>query len=219
MSLFSDGTSVSLSLLGFFPWFFPSFFLGWVHHGLLCCSHLLLHRWTWRSYHVFVASGAGFFFIVWPLRGILGRVLLEYFEIFRRVLGAMRQACFPSGRTIARIAWISCLALSSAAFIRVGRKSSFSSISFLAMTGTVGICPNWSLRSCSTFVEFFRDYHSFEHITYSLVALKFRTSLKNLTQFVFAFGCAKECAHHLESFASLRTPKLTSLSTYFLNTD
>ena len=46
---------------------------------------------------------------------------------------------------------------------------------------------------------------------------KFRKSLKNLTQFVFNFGCAKEGAPHLDSFASSGTPKLTSILTSFLN--
>ena len=54
----------------------------------------------------FVASGAGFSFIVWPLCGVLGGVLLQYSGLFRRVLGDMKQACFTSGRTIA---WMACI--------------------------------------------------------------------------------------------------------------
>ena len=74
------------------------------------------------------------------------------------------------------MACVSCLALDSAALLGlgVGRRGGFSSLSFPAMTGTVGISPNWSFRSCSTFVEFFHDLYSFKHVAGGLVALHFK---------------------------------------------
>ena len=110
----------------------------------------------------FVAVVVGLSFVVWPLRGVLGGVILQYFTFFCRVPGAMQQACFPSGRPIARMACIYCLVLASAARIGVGRQGGFSSLSFPSMTGTVGIFPIWGFRSVSTFVYFFCNFHSFE---------------------------------------------------------
>ena len=42
-----------------FVWFFPFFLLGWVHHGMPCCSPLLLCRQTWWSYHVVCCLRSG----------------------------------------------------------------------------------------------------------------------------------------------------------------
>ena len=39
----------------------------------------------------FVAAGAGFSFVVWPLYGVLGGVILQYFALFRIVLRYMQQ--------------------------------------------------------------------------------------------------------------------------------
>ena len=101
-----------------------------------------------------IANRAGFFFIVWLLYRVFGGVFLEYFALFRRVTGAMQQACFSSGRPIARMAYIFCLALASADLLGVGRRGGFYSLSFPAMNSTVGIFPYWCFRRCSPFVEF-----------------------------------------------------------------
>ena len=53
---------------------------------------------------LFLATVAGLFLFVWPLCGVLLRVLLEYFVILYRVPGAMHQACFFTGRPICRMA-------------------------------------------------------------------------------------------------------------------
>ena len=97
-------------------------------------------------------AGAGFYFNMWPLRGVLGKLFLQYFVLFCKVPEAMQQpflkfclANFSDGLHF-------CLALTSAAHIGVGRQGGFSSLSFAAMTGTVGIFPNWSFRCCPTFV-------------------------------------------------------------------
>ena len=102
----------------------------------------------------FVSTRAGFSFVVWPLHGILGGVILQHFTLFYRVPGVIQQACFTSGRPIARMTCIYCLALASAACFGVGGRGGFSSLSFPAMTGTVGICPNWSFRNVSTLIYF-----------------------------------------------------------------
>ena len=54
----------------------------------------------------FIAARAGFSFILCPLCGVLDGLSLQYFALFRRVPGAMQQACFPSGRLIARLALV-----------------------------------------------------------------------------------------------------------------
>ena len=69
------------------------------------------------------------------------------------------------------MACIYCIALASAALLGVDIKGGLSSISFPDMTGKFGICPNWIFRRCSPFVDFFRDFHSFEHVAGSLVDL------------------------------------------------
>ena len=153
---------MSLSLLWFSAWFFPSFFLGWVNYELSCGSTLLLYCQTWRPYYVFFAAGSGFSFVAWSLCDILGGLLLQYFALFHRVPGAMQQAFFPSGRPIAHVAWISYLAIASAALLGVGRAGIFSSFLSHGMTGAVGICPRWGLKKISTFVDFFCNFRYFE---------------------------------------------------------
>ena len=83
---------------------------------------------------------------MWSLRGVIGGVILEYFALLRRVLGAMQQACFTSGQPIAMMDCIYCPALVSADRLGVGSRSVFSSISFPAMTGTVGVFHCLSLK-------------------------------------------------------------------------
>ena len=121
MRSFSGGTSVSLSLLGFFACFFSFFFIGM---DASWNSVLFTYYVAPANLAVlpcfFAATGAGLFFIVWTLCGILRGVLVEYFSLFRRVTRAMQQAFFSSGCPITRMACISCLALSSAALLGVG---------------------------------------------------------------------------------------------------
>ena len=124
---------------------------------LFCCAVKM------DSLTSFFVAAESVFLFMWPLHGILGGVILEYFTLFRRVSGAMQQSCFPSGWPIAPMACISCLGLASAARLRVGRQGRFSSLSFPAMTGAVGVCPRWSFRSVSVFVYFFCDFHSLEY--------------------------------------------------------
>ena len=65
-----------------------------------------------------ISSGACFFFFVWPLCDVLIRVFLEYFTLICRVSGYMHQAyLFCTGRLIARMACMICLALARAAHI------------------------------------------------------------------------------------------------------
>ena len=41
-----------------------------------------------------LSNGVGFFLFLWPLRGVLLGLLLEYFSLFLKVPGAMHQAFF-----------------------------------------------------------------------------------------------------------------------------
>ena len=116
---------------------------------LFCCTVELDSLTTF-----FAAVRAGFYFIVWPLCGVLGRLFLQYFALFCKVPGAMQQPFFKFCLDNFSDGLHFCLALTSAAHIGVGRQGGFSSLSFAAMTGTVGIFPNWSFRCCPTFVYF-----------------------------------------------------------------
>ena len=69
---------------------------------------------------LFLAVGVGFFLFVWTLCGIIIRLFLEYFTLFHGVPGAMHQACFCTGRPIDQMDCMICLALASAALLRVG---------------------------------------------------------------------------------------------------
>ena len=70
---------------------------------------------------IMLLSAATSGFLVGPLSGVLFRVFLKYFEIFRRVPGAMQQAClFCTGCPIAWMACIVFLALASADLLGVG---------------------------------------------------------------------------------------------------
>ena len=66
-----------------------------------------------RFYFAFKIDGTGasFSLNMWPLRGVLFKVFLQYFALFCRVPGAMQQACFLSGRVVAWMAWIFVLRL------------------------------------------------------------------------------------------------------------
>ena len=116
----------------------------------------------------FVAVGAGLFFM-WPLRGVLGRLIPKYFTLFRRVPGAMQQACFPSSWPIVRMACISCLALVSADRLGAGMRGGFSPFYFPDMTGTVGVCPRWIFISVSDFVDFLCNFHYLEYFARSFL--------------------------------------------------
>ena len=76
---------------------------------------------------------------MWPLRGVLGGVILEYLTPLRRVPRAMQQAYFPSGWPIDRMDCISCLVFSSAARLRFDGRGGFSSLLVPSMTGTVNL--------------------------------------------------------------------------------
>ena len=104
---------------------------------------------------IFVASGAGFFLFVWPLHSAFLGVTLEYFTLFHRVPGDMNQACFFTGRPIARMACKIFLALARAALLGVGRRDVFCSLTFTTMTGTFGICSIGGFRSCFSFLDLF----------------------------------------------------------------
>ena len=104
---------------------------------------------------LFHATGAGLFPFVWPLRGIFIRVLLKYFALLRRLPGAMYQSRFFTGQTIARMECTICLALDGAALLGVGWRGALSSLTFTAMTVTLGIYPNECLRRCPPFVYLF----------------------------------------------------------------
>ena len=123
---------------------------------LLCCAVKLDGITSF-----FVAFGVGFLFM-WPLHSVLVGVILEYFTLFRIVPVSMQQEYFPSVRPIARMACISCIALVSAACLGVVRRGGFSSLSFPAITGTVGVYPKWIFRIFSAFVDFPCDFRSFE---------------------------------------------------------
>ena len=69
---------------------------------------------------LFIASGEGFFLCVWPLRVIILISFLEYFSLFRRVLGAIHQSCFCTSRSINRISCIMFPALAGAEFLGAG---------------------------------------------------------------------------------------------------
>ena len=124
---------------------------------LFCCAVKLDGLTTF-----FVAARKGFSLVVRPLSGVICRVICHYFLLFRRVHEAMQEACFSSGRQITWVACICCLALSRAAQLKVRSPGGFSSLLFPAMTRMVGVCPNWSFRSCYTFVDFFCDFHYFK---------------------------------------------------------
>ena len=66
---------------------------------LLCCA-VKLDGLT----KFLVAFVSGLSFVVWPLRGVLGGLIIQYFALFRRVPGDVQQACSPSGSTIACMA-------------------------------------------------------------------------------------------------------------------
>ena len=132
--------------------FLPDVFLYFTWDGcimgyhvvhLLCCAIEIDDLTTF-----FIAAGAGLFLVVWPLCGILERLFLEYFSLFRRLPGSMQQEYFPSSWPIYWMAYIFCLALASAALLGVGGRGGFSSLSFPSMNVMVGIFPNWRFRRC-----------------------------------------------------------------------
>ena len=100
---------------------------------------------------IFFAARAGLFLLVWPLCGVNIGVFLEYFAIFRKVTGAMQQSfIFRTGRPIAHMTCIICLALSSAALLGVSWQGGLSSLTFPAMAGTFSFYPGGIFRSVLT---------------------------------------------------------------------
>ena len=64
------------------------------------------------------------------------------------------------------------LALDSAVLLIIVSQGRFSSLRFLAMTGTVGIYPSCVyFRRCSSFVDLFCYLHAFKNITCFLVII------------------------------------------------
>ena len=117
------------------------------------------------------ASGVGFFLFLWLLCSVLLGVLLEYFSLLRRVTGDMHQACFVTVQPIYQMSCMAFPAISSAALLRFGWQCGFSSLTFPAMTGTVGLCPGGGFRMCSSFIGLLRNLHAFKNIAYLLVGL------------------------------------------------
>ena len=72
------------------------------------------------------------------------------------------------------MAWITSLALASAALLRVGWQGGCYSLFIPARTGTVNFCP-WSIfRSCSSFIDCFDNLHAFKHVACLLVGPLFK---------------------------------------------
>ena len=63
------------------------------------------------------------------------------------------------------------LELARAARIGVGGRGVFYSLSFPAMTGTVGVYPNLNSTNCVIFIDFFCDFHYFEYAASSFVSI------------------------------------------------
>ena len=113
-----------------------------------------------------IAAGACFYRFIGLLRGVLFRVDFKYFTLFWRVSGAMQHAClFCSGGSTTWMACIFCLTLASVYLLGVGRRCSFSYLSFPDMAGTVGICPSGYCRRCFPFLDLFINFHVIENWT------------------------------------------------------
>ena len=83
------------------------------HDVHLFCGSLKLD-----SFAALVAAVAGFLFFKWSLWDVLFGVVLEQFELYGRVHGAMQHACiFRTGRRISQMDCIVSLALVSAALL------------------------------------------------------------------------------------------------------
>ena len=100
----SDGEALSLSLLGFsynvsllFPW--DGLIIGYYVVNLLSIAGKLDGITT-----VYVASRAGFFVFVCPMRSVIFRLFLDYCELCRILLRSMHQAYVCTVHTITRIA-------------------------------------------------------------------------------------------------------------------
>ena len=77
---------------------------------------------------------------------------------------------FINGRPISWMAYIMFIALASAALLGVGQEGGLSSVTFPAMTGTVGICPKFGgFRRCSSFIDFLLDFHALKNVACVLV--------------------------------------------------
>ena len=68
------------------------------------------------------------------------------------------------------------IALASASLLGVGWQGRPPSLTFPAMTGTVGIFPSGGFRRCYFFVYFICNLHALEHLTYLLVGLPINTT-------------------------------------------
>ena len=157
-----------------FPYcFYPLYLLGLVHHGIPWCSSPMFSHQTWRTYHDFIATGAGLF--VGPLCGIIPGFFLEYFTLLCRVSGAIQQACFVMFYPISKIACMIFPALAREDLLGVGCLVRFSSLNFPYITGFFGIWPSFGFRSCCSFVDIPWNIHAFEHLTCFLVGLPLKS--------------------------------------------
>ena len=135
-----------LSLLVFCAWFPPSFYLGWVHHELPCCSPLLLFRKNWRRrsglIFQYVAAARStwqsipsvlctLLYIAWGHATIIFVFWLDDYSDVPHFFPCNFQRGLTRG----------CYAMLFLLF-------------FPAMSATVDIWPNWSFRNSFTFVDF-----------------------------------------------------------------
>ena len=102
---------------------------------------------------LFVAAGVSFLLFVCLLHGVLLRLFLEYFALFRRVPRAMHQAYLCTGWSISWMDCMICLALAGTSLLVVGWQGGFSSLAFPDITSTVGFFPVVIFSSVTTFVN------------------------------------------------------------------
>ena len=136
------------------------------YHGIhLLCVHCQI-LWYYQDFSV---AGAGLLVFIWPLRGVLIGVFLEYFSLWSILTEAMHQSCFVTSRKISRMACMNFLVISSAALLGVVWKCDFSSLKFTVMIGTVGFFPGGGFRRCSYFIYFLQNLYAFKYFTCLLV--------------------------------------------------
>ena len=126
-------------------------------------------------YHVFLASIAGF--LTWLPSGAFFWIISHDFTLLQVVSRDMQLDFFPFGHLVFPITCICFLVLASSSLIGVGCQGVFSSPFTIYVTSTIGICPVYCIRRCSSFLKLFSDFHYYEHTTSPFISFTLKIQL------------------------------------------